>query len=148
MCLFCRAKVFGARPLHRGPAVLTMGGEIMRTTAKIATALLIIAPALASAQLVRSGAGAGTAAARDQFRADLGGGTVAGANGSFGGLRREINWDGVPALFAAPNNLPANFFNVNSPRGVVFSTAGTGFQVSGATTDAGVGQPAPANFGN
>ena len=47
-----------------------------------------------------------------------------------------------------PNNLAANFFNVNSPRGVIFSTPGTGFQVSGATTDAGVGQPAAANFGN
>ena len=37
---------------------------------------------------------------------------------------------------------------MNSPRGAVFSTAGTGFQVSGATTDAGAGQPAAANFGN
>ena len=54
----------------------------------------------------------------------------------------------MPAASAAPNNLPANFFNVTSPRGVVFSTPGTGFQVSGASTDAGAGQPAAANFGN
>jgi len=87
-------------------------------------------------------------AARDQFRTDLGGGTTAGANGSFGGVRREINWDGTPAQFSAPNLLPADFFNVNSPRGAVFSTPGTGFEVSGATTDAGAGQPAAANFGN
>jgi hypothetical protein len=50
--------------------------------------------------------------------------------GSFASGRREINWDGVPDAFAAPNTLPANFFNVNSPRGVVFTTPGTGFQVS------------------
>lgn len=103
------------------------------------------------AQVVRSGSGIGTANAQtalDAFRTDLGGGSVAGANGSFGGIRREINWDGVPATFSAPNALPANFFNSNSPRGVVFSTPGTGFQVSGATADVGVGQPAAANFGN
>jgi hypothetical protein len=56
--------------------------------------------------------------------------------GSFGSGRREINWDGVPDALSAPNNLPANFFNVNSPRGAVFSTPGTGFQVS---ANAGVG---------
>ena len=39
---------------------------------------------------------------RDAFRAAVGGGTVAGANGSFGGLRREINWDGVPDALVRP----------------------------------------------
>lgn len=97
---------------------------------------------------VRSGTSpdaAGITAVRDQFRVDLGGGTAASANGSFGGLRREINWDGVPAASSAPNNLSPNFFNVNSPRGVVFSTPGTGFQVSGATTDP---SNPPPRFGN
>lgn len=56
--------------------------------------------------------------------------------------RREINWDGAPDALSAPNNLPANFFNVNSPRGVIFSTPGTGFQLS---ANAGV---APVDFGN
>ena len=85
---------------------------------------------------------AGIALVRDDFRAAIGGGIVAGANGSFGGVRREINWDGVPDLLSAPNLMPGNFFNVNSPRGVVFSTPGTGFEVS---ANAGV---APVDFGN
>nr|WP_316641555.1 PEP-CTERM sorting domain-containing protein [uncultured Roseateles sp.] len=81
-------------------------------------------------------------ATRDAFRAAVGGGSVAAANGSFGGLRREINWDGVPAGSSDPNALAANFFNVNSPRGVVFSTPGTGFLVSAAA-----GGATPALFG-
>ena len=105
-----------------------------------------------AAVIVRSIGGNATPASitptRDTFRTDLGGGTTAGANGSFGGLRREINWDGVPATASTPNLLPANFFNVNSPRGAVFSTAGTGFGVSSAAADNGAGQPAAANFGN
>jgi hypothetical protein len=68
-------------------------------------------------------------AAVDAFRADLGGANN-GVGGSFPGGRREINWDGVPDAVAAPNALPADFFNVNSPRGAVFATPGAGFQVS------------------
>src|SRR6266849_9985559 len=67
----------------------------------------------------------------DAYRTDLG--TLnPNVAGSFGSGRREINWDGVPDQFAAPNNLPPNFFNVNTPRGVVFTTPGAGFQVSAA----------------
>ena len=65
----------------------------------------------------------------DAYRASLGAQNPNTA-GSVGSGRREINWDGVPNAFSAPNNLPANFFNVNSPRGAVFSTPGIGFQVS------------------
>ena len=111
-----------------------------------AIATLLLAPAY-SAPVIYTGAGADAAAitaVRDLFRADVGGGTVAGANGSFGGIRREINWDGVPDSFAAPNNLPLNFFNVNSPRGAVFSTPGTGVAVSANITAA----TAPILFGN
>ena len=68
------------------------------------------------------------------FRAALGA-VNPNVAGSFGTGRREINWDGVPDALAAPNNLPANFFNVNSPRGVVFSTPGSGFQVAKRTPD-------------
>jgi hypothetical protein len=84
--------------------------------------------------VVRQAAGpdaASITAARDEFRVDLGGGTEAGANGSFGGVRREINWDGTPDnTFSDPGLLPASFFNVNTPRGVLFSGPGTGFLVS------------------
>lgn len=89
-----------------------------------------------------SATAAGLTATRDAFRAAVGGGSVAGANGSFGGLRREINWDGVPNAFADSAALPGNFFNVNSPRGAVFSTPGSGFMVS-----ANAGQAQPINFG-
>lgn len=116
---------------------------------KITMALAVVSAAAlaastASAQLVRSGAGATAADISptvSQFRTDLG---VLNPNvaGPLGPGRREVNWDGVPDALSAPNNLPADFFNANSPRGVEFSTPGTGFQVSGA---AGL---APIEFDN
>jgi hypothetical protein len=78
----------------------------------------------------------------DNFRTALGA-LNPNVVGSLGTGRREINWDGVPDALSAPNNLPANFFNVNSPRGVVFSTPGTGFQVSANAATA-----TPVEFGN
>src|SRR5436189_3752558 len=104
------------------------------TLSSILLAGIVMFHTAALAVVVELGTGVNAAAitpARDAFRNDLGGGMVAGANGSFGGLRREINWDGVPDALSAPNNLPANFFNVNSPRGVVFFTPGTGFLHAG-----------------
>src|SRR4030095_1852557 len=50
--------------------------------------------------------------------------------GEQAGGRREINWDGVPATFTNNDLFPGNFFNVNSPRGVVFTTNGSGFRIS------------------
>src|SRR4051794_41458245 len=103
-----------------------------RRSAIVATSVLLAVAATAPARAgftVFEAAGADAASitpTRDAFRAAVGGGTVAGPNGSFGGLRREINWDGVPDNLSDPNKLPANFFNSNSPRGVVFSTPGTG----------------------
>ena len=79
----------------------------------------------------------------DAFRASLG--TNNGIGGTFASGRREINWDGVPDQFAAPNLLPPNFFNSNSPRGAVFLTLGTGFQVSANSSNP---TNTPVRFGN
>lgn len=113
-------------------------------TVSATVAALLLAPAAGAAMITFEAAGdaAAITVVRDAFRTTVGGDTIAGANGSFGGLRREINWDGVGNGFADPAPLPANFFNVNSPRGAVFSTPGTGFLVS-----ANAGQPTPTLFG-
>ena len=103
------------------------------------------------AAVLFSAAGANPAAIQgtvDSFRSALG--TNNGTTlGSFESGRREINWDGVPDSASAPNNLPANFFNSNSPRGAVFGFqsggTGTGFQVS---ADAVNGTATPVEFGN
>lgn len=100
-----------------------------------------------TAPVVRQGSGANAAALQtivDLFRTDLGGANN-GVGGSFTSGRREINWDGVPNNFSEPNLLPVDFFNVNSPRGVIFNAiedetgaALNQFSVS-ATAASGVG---------
>jgi hypothetical protein len=111
-----------------------------------ATALVVASPTgLAQALSISFFASGPDAAAItptvDTFRTELG--TLnPNVAGSFGTGRREINWDGVPANFSAPNLLPNNFFNVNSPRGAVFSTPGTGVEVSANAADG------PVRFGN
>ena len=115
------------------------------TTALSAVTLILSAAVAVPAQVVTTGSGAtpaGIQASVDAFRASLG--TLnPNVAGSFGSGRREINWDGVPDALSAPNNLPANFFNVNSPRGVVFSTPGSGVQVSASAVSG-----TPVEFGN
>jgi hypothetical protein len=94
--------------------------------------VLVFGATRLNAQSTLSAAGANAAAIQatvDAFRLSLGP-LNANVAGSFGSGRREINWDGVPNGFAAPNALPGNFFNVNSPRGVQFATPGSGFAVS------------------
>ena len=108
--------------------------------------LLSLAAGQAVAAPITFTAAGGSAAAIqatvDSFRAALG--TLnPNTAGSFGTGRREINWDGVPNSSAAPNAHAGNFFNTNSPRGVVLSTPGSGFQVS-ATAASGI----PVDFGN
>lgn len=99
---------------------------IFRTLSFVAMAMMFTA-SISAAPVVRTASGANAAAIQaivDQFRADLGGANN-GVGGSFVNGRREINWDGVPDSFSAPNFLPANFFNANSPRGAVFTSRTT-----------------------
>ncbi|MEO6726663.1 MAG: hypothetical protein ABIU20_07120 [Blastocatellia bacterium] len=99
------------------------------------------------AQTVRQAAGSTPAdiqSAVDEFRTDLGGANN-GIGGTFTTGRREINWDGVPDAASAPNNLQANFFNVNSQRGLILATPGSGFQVS---AKAGNATSTAVEFGN
>jgi hypothetical protein len=110
-----------------------------------AMACLVLPGSAAAVPVVFSAAGGNPAAIQatvDGFRAQFG--TLnPNVPGSFGSGRREINWDGVPDGFAAPGVLPGNFFNVNSPRGAVLSTPGTGFAVS-----ANAGSGVAVEFGN
>ena len=95
---------------------------------------------------MREAAGANAVAIQptvDAFRSQLGGALNPNNGQKFETGRREINWDGTPDTQAAPNQFAPDFFNRQSPRGVVVSTPGSGFQVS-ATAASGV----PVRFGN
>ena len=79
-----------------------------------------------------AGSDAEVTAELDRFRESLG--TLnANTPGSVGSGRREINWDAAPDGVSSPNALPPDFFNADTPgraRGTVFSTPGSGFEVS------------------
>ena len=97
----------------------------------LATLILSLPTIAVAAPVVFEASGASPTdiqTAVEDFRAFLGDNN--GVGNSFPDGRREINWDAVPDAFSAPNNFPANFFNANSPRGAVFFTPGTGFQLS------------------
>ena len=82
------------------------------------------------------------AAKVDEFRAALGGSLNAPNTPPADSGRREINWDGVPAALTNIDTFPATFFNVNSKRGVVFTTPGTGLRIDStdfAAVNAGLG---------
>lgn len=113
--------------------------------------VMLIAVNLTSAQIVR-GTGANAEelqAVVNQFRSFLGG-VNNGVGGSFTSGRREINWDGVPDAFAAPNFLPANFFNTNSPRGVVFGSpsSNSGSSTVNFIVSSSAASGVPVRFGN
>lgn len=114
----------------------------------VAIAAVLASNSALSDAFVRSAVGANAGAVKpvvNAFRTDIGGSLVSGPQGSFEGIRREINWDGVSDTLSAPANFPADFFNTSSTRGVVLSTPGTGFQLS---ADVGNAAGAPISFGN
>lgn len=89
--------------------------------------------AATSAPQVISGAGDEVPKVVEAYRQALGGVNNSGKPGSQPSGRREINWDGVPDQFAAPNNLPSDFFNAPTEpraRGALLTTPGTALQVS------------------
>jgi hypothetical protein len=117
--------------------------------------MLVAGAGPAFAQTVRSASGANPAAiqaAVDQFRADLGGGIVPGPNGSYGSARREITWDSVPDALATPADLPTDYFNTTSPRGVVItpgtSNLTTALRVSQDDDTGGDADPDLVRFGD
>ena len=118
-----------------------------RFVVAVAASMLLSSTFAPAAPVVFESSGAEPAdiqAAVDAFRTFLGA-LNPNVAGSFPSGRREINWDGVPDAFSAPNNLPADFFNANSPRGAVFFTPGTGFQVSADNSNP---TNTPVLFGN
>jgi hypothetical protein len=117
-----------------------------------AFALLLFINSIYAAPVVRQGSGASATALQatvDQFRTDLGGANN-GVGGTFTGGRREVNWDGVPDNFSEPNNFPPNFFNVNSPRGLILNAIedATGSALNQFAVSANTASGVPVRFGN
>lgn len=121
---------------------------MMKSVVIAVAVCLLVSPALSmAAPVVFEASGASPAdiqASVDAYRTFLGP-LNPNVAGSFPSGRREINWDGVPDAFSSPNAMPANFFNANSPRGAVFFTPGSGFQVS---ADSDNPTQTPVRFGN
>ncbi|HEY8563753.1 MAG TPA: VCBS repeat-containing protein [Pyrinomonadaceae bacterium] len=116
-------------------------------------ALLAFITSVSATPVVRQGAGANAAALQaivDQFRADLGGALNPNNGQSFPNGRREVNWDGVPDQFSEPNNFPVDFFNVNSPRGVIFNAVedATGAALNQFAVSSNAASGVPVRFGN
>jgi hypothetical protein len=113
-------------------------GALLTVSVAVSTLAGIAARPAAAQTVVRSGAGANAAAIQavvDQFRADLGAPNNGNTPGSQPGGRREINWDGNGAAAPAANfGSPMTTFQ---NRGAVFTTSGTGFQISASDGVAG-----------
>jgi hypothetical protein len=88
--------------------------------------------AVPSAPVLYVATGANAAAIEatvERFRNDIGDLNPNVAQ-SINGGRREINWDGVGGTLGS-DDLPGDFFNTTSPRGLIMSTPGTRLKVSG-----------------
>lgn len=99
---------------------------------------------------VASGNAAAIQSSIAQFRLDLGG-VNNGVGNSYTTGRREINWDDVPNASSSPNFLAYDFFNVISPRGVIFnsiSEEGSGGAQNRFLVSANAGSGTPVRFGN
>jgi hypothetical protein len=142
-----------AAPVAQATAAPTTAPTVQPTAAPVATAApraTQAAPAATqpaqSEPVVVSGAGATPDELRakvDEYRQLLGLPDNVGTPATQPSGHREINWDGVPDEFAAPNALPSDFFNADKApraRGAVLATPGTSVQVS-ADSDNSAGTP-------
>ncbi len=101
-----------------------------------------LAPPPAHTNYTAQGDSAAVATELAAFRGALGGNLNAPNSPPAADGRREINWDGVAAALTNVDTFPGNFFNVNSKRGAIFRTTGTGLRVDStafASANAGLG---------
>jgi hypothetical protein len=118
-----------------GPATAPNTGRPARAydvsdTASVTGAILELSPAGRRKLVTVVRAAGNITAAVGHYRELLGDPNNLAAPGDQKMGRREINWDGVPLGVTNVDNFPADFFNKNSPRGVVYGTPGTGLRVS------------------
>ncbi len=114
----------------------------------LALTALIVAPNIAEAA-VFSASGENTGSIQgtvDAFRTASGEPNNGNQIGLVEGGRRQIDWDGQLAP-ANPFDMPGDFFNAVVPRGTVYETPGSGFQISGADGDPNNNDPIE-DFGN